>query len=59
MRAGNVFTAYESANGTSWTAIGTAQTITMATNVYVGLVVVSKDNAELNTSTFTNVTVTP
>ncbi len=59
VRAGNVFTAYESANGTSWTAIGTAQTITMATNVYVGLVVVSKDNAELNTSTFTNVTVTP
>src|SRR5438045_8294008 len=31
-RAGNVFTAYYSTNGTAWTQIGSAQTIAMASN---------------------------
>jgi regulation of enolase protein 1 (concanavalin A-like superfamily) len=57
-RTGNSFVGYYSANGTSWTAMGT-NSITMATNVYMGLPVSSVNNSELNTSTFTNVTATP
>lgn len=39
-RVGNVFTAYCSPDGSTWTTIG-SQTITMATNVYIGLGVTS------------------
>ena len=39
-RIGDTFNAYESADGATWTLIGT-DTITMATSVYVGLAAVS------------------
>jgi hypothetical protein len=54
VRNGNVFSAYISPNGTSWTQVGGNQTISMATSVYVGLAVSSNDNNNnsLITATF-------
>ena len=57
-RTGNSFVGSYSANGTTWTALAT-NTITMATNVYIGLPVCSVNNSVLNTATFTNVVPTP
>ena len=57
-RVGNLFTAYYSANGTSWTSMGST-TITMASNVYIGLPVCSTADGTLCTATLDNVTVTP
>ena len=56
VRSGNSFTAYTSFNGLSWTQLG-SQTITMATNVYIGLAVSSENNSSLATATFDNVSV--
>ena len=60
VRSGNIFSAYASSNGTSWTQLGTSQTVTMATNVYIGLAV-SLDyyrNAALATATLDNISLT-
>lgn len=38
VRSGNTFTAYLSANGTTWTQVSTPQTVTLSNTVYVGLV---------------------
>ena len=59
VRNGTAVTAFTSSSGTSWTQVGTQQTITMSTNAWIGLAVGSKDNILLNTSVFDNVTVTP
>ncbi len=56
-RAGNVFTSYVSANGVTWTALG-SETVTMADPVYVGLICTSHNNSELGAGTFTDVKVT-
>lgn len=48
-RSGNTFTGYISSNGSSWTQVG-SDTISMASNVYVGLAVTSHDNPALCTS---------
>jgi glucose/arabinose dehydrogenase/regulation of enolase protein 1 (concanavalin A-like superfamily) len=56
VRSGNVFTAYSSPNGTTWTTLGSA-TISMTANVYVGLPVTSHNNGALCVATFTNVSV--
>ncbi len=58
-RAGNVFTAYSSPDGTTWAQAGAAQTITMAANVYIGLPVCSHNTTTLSTVTFDNVTAVP
>jgi hypothetical protein len=58
VRTNGVFYGYNSTNGTSWTLLG-SQSITMATNIYVGLAVASGTSNVLNSSTFTNVTVIP
>lgn len=56
-KTGNTFTAYYSANGTSWTQIGTAQTIDMGTGtLYGGLAVCSHVNENLCTAVFSDVT---
>ena len=57
VRSGSTFSAYISQNGLYWTQLGTSQTITMATNVYIGLVVSSQSNSSLSTATFDNVSV--
>lgn len=58
VRSGNVFTAYRSTNGTSWTLISTA-TVTMASNCHVGLAIASGSTTTLNTSVLNSVTVVP
>lgn len=55
-RVGNTFTAYTSADGSTWTQLGTQQTISMATSVYGGLAVANHGAA--GTVTFDNVTLT-
>lgn len=58
VRSGNVFTMYGSANGTTWTQLGTSQTVAMAPNVYVGLGVSNRNTSSLATATFDNVSLT-
>ncbi len=58
IRTSGVFYGYSSADGVTWTQIGTGQSITMAQNVYVGLAVSSYSNSTLATATFDNVSVT-
>lgn len=57
VRVGNSFRAYRSANGSNWTQMGSIS-ITMTSNVFVGLPVTSHNNSLLCTAKFTNVTVT-
>ncbi|MGC4012968.1 MAG: PA14 domain-containing protein [Luteolibacter sp.] len=56
VRAGNLFTAYSSVDGTTWTTIGSV-TITMGSPVYAGLLVCSVSNSTLCTATFDQVSV--
>ena len=57
VRSGNTFSSYASSDGVNWVQVGTSQTITMATNVYIGLAVSSDSNTSLATATFDNVSV--
>jgi regulation of enolase protein 1 (concanavalin A-like superfamily) len=57
-RVGNTFTAYRSADGKTWTAVGTATTNTMTSAVFIGLAVSSNTSNSLCTATFRNVTLT-
>jgi endonuclease/exonuclease/phosphatase family metal-dependent hydrolase len=45
VRAGNVFTAYISSDGTAWTQVFTPQTIPMASSAYIGLVALRNGGA--------------
>jgi hypothetical protein len=56
-RVGNVFTAERSANGSTWTQVGTSQTIAMASTFYIGLANTAAEDGTVNTSTFDNVSV--
>jgi len=58
IRSGSTFTGYVSTSGTSWTQVGTAQTINMGTNVYIGLPS-TNHSSQLSTATCDNVTVAP
>jgi RHS repeat-associated protein len=58
IRSSNTFSAYFSWDGKVWTQIGSNQTISMATNVYIGLAVSSESGSDLTTATFDNVSVT-
>jgi regulation of enolase protein 1 (concanavalin A-like superfamily) len=55
-RSGNIFTGAVSANGTTWTTLGST-TLGLSSNVYIGLLQASGAFA-LGTSTFDNVAVT-
>jgi regulation of enolase protein 1 (concanavalin A-like superfamily) len=57
-RSGNVVTAYVSANGTSWTQVGTT-VLALGATAEIGLFVTSHNGSMLNTSVFDNVAVTP
>ena len=59
VRSGSTFSSYQSPDGSTWAQIGTSQTISMATTVYVGLAVSSVSNSSLATATFDNVSITP
>ena len=54
IRRGNIFTGYESLNGSTWTQVGT-DTVTMASSVYIGLCVTSHNDGVLCTADFNNV----
>lgn len=56
-RSGSTFTAYTSLDGVNWVTAGSAETITMAQSVYIGLGVTSGTNSTLATATFDNVSV--
>jgi len=56
VRSGDTFTGYESSNGSSWNEVGSA-TISMGTDVYVGLAVTSHSGGVLATSEMDSVTV--
>ncbi|MBA3638841.1 MAG: metallophosphoesterase, partial [Acidobacteria bacterium] len=57
-RRGNTITAYRSADGVTWTLVG-SDTFTMGANVHVGLAVSSHVSGQLATAVFEQVTVTP
>ena len=57
VRSGNVFSAYASANGTSWTLVG-SETITMASSVFVGMPVTSHNNSVRGFASLDGVSVT-
>ncbi len=58
-RVGNVFTSYTSPDGSTWTQVGSPQTITMTGTVYVGLVWANNSGGALSTEArFDNVAVT-
>jgi len=57
VRNGSTFTGYFSSDGVNWTQQGTVS-ISMASNVYIGLAVSSRNNSQLCTATFDNVSVT-
>ena len=58
VRTGNRLSGYTSADGVSWTLVNSA-TISMASNVYIGLAVASGSTSTLGTATFTNITAVP
>jgi hypothetical protein len=58
VRNTNSFSAYQSSNGSTWTQVGSTQTIVMGSTSYVGLCVCSAANPTLATDTFDNVSVT-
>jgi len=57
VRAGNLITAYESADGTSWVVVG-SDSFTMGSSILVGLAVSSHVAGTNATATFDNVSVT-
>jgi fibronectin type 3 domain-containing protein len=58
-RTGDSFSAYKSYDGSTWTQIGTAQTVSMASSATLGLAVTSHANTVASTVTIDNVTATP
>ena len=55
VREGNLFSAYRSTDGTTWSLVG-SDTISMASTVYVGVALTSHNTAQRATATFTNLT---
>lgn len=58
-RAGNVFAAYYSANGTTWTQLGSSTTVSMASTAYIGMGSEGGDANQIGTATLDNVTAVP
>jgi hypothetical protein len=57
-RTGNIFTTYKSADGLTWTQVGSPLTISMTASVYVGLALTSHNTSAVTTSAFSSVSVT-
>jgi hypothetical protein len=57
-RRGNTLTGYRQASDGSWLQVGTV-TMSMATNVYIGLAVTSHDNTRVANAEFADVVLTP
>jgi len=54
-RSGNNFSAQYSTNGNSWTTVGSSVTVTMLTDVYVGLCLTSRNADAVCTAEFSDV----
>ena len=54
-RSANTFTANYSTSGTSWTQLGTPQTVSMNSSVLAGLAVTAHNNSLTNVATFNSV----
>ena len=59
VRSGTTITAYKSTDGTTWTSVGSTTGTTFASTCYIGLAISSGSTTTLNTSQFTNLSVTP
>jgi regulation of enolase protein 1 (concanavalin A-like superfamily) len=59
VRSGTTITASQSADGTNWTEVGSTANTSFATTCYIGLAVSSGSDTTLNTSQFSNLSVTP
>jgi hypothetical protein len=59
VRSGNVFTAYYSADGVTWTQVHTPQTIAMPANAWVGFAVLQNGNSTSPVATIRDVKVVP
>ena len=57
VRSGNVITASRSADGVTWTTVGSA-TVSMASTVYIGLLTSALNTSKINDGKFTNVSLT-
>jgi autotransporter-associated beta strand protein len=57
VREGNTFTAYHSADGFTWSLLGTPQAISMAAAARVGLAVCAGNNGALGQATFDHVSI--
>jgi hypothetical protein len=57
-RTGNVFNAYQSVDGVSWTQVGSTLTLSMTASVYVGLALTAHTTSTITTSAISQVTVT-
>ena len=58
-RAGDVFTTSQSNDGSTWSTIGTAQTIALGPTALAGLMCSARSDGSLATATFDNVSITP
>ena len=58
VRVGKTITSYKSVNGVAWTKVNSTS-ITMASQITIGLAVTSASNSAAATATFDNVTVVP
>jgi hypothetical protein len=58
VRVGNVFTAFYSTDGVTWTQQGSATTVAMPTDAYVGLAITAHSVANISTATFDNISMT-
>jgi regulation of enolase protein 1 (concanavalin A-like superfamily) len=57
VRSGSTFRGYRSVDGVNWVLEGST-TITMGSTIYVGLAVTAHNNSTINTSAFTDVSIT-
>lgn len=57
VRSGNNFTGYMSSDGSTWTQIANAVSISMSNTVEVGLVICAHSSSALSTATFDNVSI--
>jgi regulation of enolase protein 1 (concanavalin A-like superfamily) len=59
VRSGSTVTGFRSADGKSWTRLGSAASVPMATSVYVGLAVASNSNVAVSQANFDNLNLGP
>jgi RHS repeat-associated protein len=57
VRTGNSFSGYYSPDGLNWSQVGSSVTVSMATNVYIGLFGSGDNNPSMATGTFDNLSV--